>query len=59
MRRYTPGTHAGLLQVRLAQPGRDTLLARVSMLFATEPVQEWRGCLVVATDHTVRVKRSA
>ena len=57
VRRYTPGTHAGLLLVRLAQPGRDALLARVAMLFATEPVDEWRACLVVATDHKVRVKR--
>ena len=29
MRRYTPGTHEGLLLVRLAQPGRDALVARV------------------------------
>lgn len=57
VRRYTPGTHAGLLLMRLAQPGRDTLVARVTMLFATEPVDQWRGCLVVATDHKVRVKR--
>ena len=57
VRRYTPGTHAGLLLVRLAQPGRDATLARVAMLFATEPVAHWHGCLVVATDHKVRVKR--
>jgi predicted nuclease of predicted toxin-antitoxin system len=57
VRRYTPGTHAGLLLVRLAQPGRDVLVARVSLLFATEPVDQWRGCLVVATGHKVRVKR--
>ena len=29
LRRYTPGTHAGLLLVRLAEPGRDALLERV------------------------------
>jgi predicted nuclease of predicted toxin-antitoxin system len=58
MWKYTPGTHAGLLLVRLAHPGRDALLARVAMLFATEPVDTWRRCLVVATDHKVRVKRA-
>jgi predicted nuclease of predicted toxin-antitoxin system len=57
LRRYTPGTHAGLLLVRLAQPGGDALVARVAALFATETVDQWRGCLVVATDHKVRVKR--
>lgn len=59
MRRYTPGTHGGLLLIRLAHPGRDALVARVSMLFATEAVEQWEGCLVVATDSKVRVKRPA
>jgi predicted nuclease of predicted toxin-antitoxin system len=57
IRRYAPGTHPGLLLVRLAHPGRDALLARVAMLFATERVEDWRGCLAVATDHKVRIKR--
>ena len=57
VRQYTPGTHAGLLVMRLARPGRDALVARVAMLFATELVEQWRGCLVVATDHKVRIKR--
>jgi hypothetical protein len=59
IRRYTPGTHAGLLLVRLAHPGRDALLVRIEALFATENVDEWRGCLVVATDHKLRIKRPA
>ena len=57
LRRDTPGTHAGLLLVRLAKPGRDALFERVSMLFRTEQVAEWQRCLVVATDRKVRVKR--
>ena len=57
VRRYAPGTHGGLLLVRLAQPSRDALVARVVLLFATESVDQWIGCLVVATDHKVRVKR--
>ncbi len=57
-RKYIPGTHGGLLLVRLAQPGREALVARVVSLFAAEAIDEWRGCLVVATDHKLRVKRS-
>ncbi len=57
VRRFAPGTHAGLLLVRLAQPGRDALTLRIAMLFATESVDHWHGCLVVATDHKVRIKR--
>ena len=30
VRRYTPGTHAGLLLVRLTRPGRNALFERVS-----------------------------
>ena len=43
--------------MRLAQPSRDALVARVGVLFATEDVESWKGCLVVATDHKMRVKR--
>jgi hypothetical protein len=57
-RRYQPGTHAGLLLVRLAHPGRDALMARVAHLFVTELVDQWRGCLVVATDHKIRIRRA-
>jgi predicted nuclease of predicted toxin-antitoxin system len=57
VRRYTPGTHAGLLLVRLAHPGREALLARAKAIFSTEPVEQWRGCLVVATEHKIRIKR--
>ena len=59
VRRFTPGTHAGLLLVRLTQPGRNALAIRVAMLFATERVDQWRRCLVVATEHKVRIKRPA
>ena len=59
MRRYAPGTHAGLLLVRLTRPGRNALFERVSRVFQTEKVEDWTGCLVVATEHKVRVRRPA
>jgi predicted nuclease of predicted toxin-antitoxin system len=38
LRTYTPGTHAGLLLVRLARPGRNALVARdVQQFLAGEP----------------------
>ncbi len=55
-RKFVPGTHGGLLLVRLARPGRDALVARVVSIFAAEAVDKWSGCLVVATDHKLRVK---
>lgn len=50
IRRYAPGTHHGLLLVRLARPGRNELFDRVQGLFASEDVAGWVGCLVIATD---------
>lgn len=56
VRRYAPGTHHGLLLVRLRKPGRIKLRQRVSLLFQTENVESWAGCFVVATDHKIRVR---
>ena len=57
VRRYTPGTHAGLLLVRLTRPGRKALFERVSTVFQTEKVEDWTGCLVVATQQKIRIRR--
>ena len=57
VRRYTPGTHAGLLLVRLTRPGRKVLFERVSTVFQTEKVEDWTGCLVVATEQKIRIRR--
>lgn len=57
VRRYIPGTHAGMLLVRLARPGRNSLLGRIAALFATEAVNQWHGCIIVATDNKLRIRR--
>ena len=55
-RRFTPGTHHGILLVRLRDPGRNALLKRIHGLFQTEAVENWRGCFVVVTDRKLRVR---
>jgi predicted nuclease of predicted toxin-antitoxin system len=55
--RCTPGTHAGLLLVRLTRPGRNALFERVSTVFQTEKIEDWTGCLVVATEQKIRIRR--
>lgn len=57
LRRFQPGTHAGLLLVRLHAPGRLALARRISALFAAEPVETWARCFVVLTDHKLRLRR--
>ena len=57
IRQYAPGTHAGLLLVRLLRPGREALFQRVITVFRTENVEDWRECLIVVTDRKIRVRR--
>jgi len=58
-RKYVPGTHHGLLLVRLPQPGRSALFERIATLFRTEAVDAWSGCIVTATPRKVRVRGPA
>lgn len=56
-RKYSPGSHHGLLLLRLPQPGRAALVERVGALFQLEDVAAWSGCLVSATARKIRIKR--
>jgi len=57
LRRYRPGTHNGLLLVRLAAPGRNALLRRIHQLFLSEDTSRWHGCFIVATERKLRIRR--
>jgi len=53
---FKPGTHYGLLLIRLRDPGRDALLKRIQTIFQSEEVEGWQGCFVVVTVHKIRVR---
>jgi len=57
IRRFAPGTHAGLLLVRLRAPSRGALTRRIHAVFQSEPVETWSRAFVVVTDHKLRVRR--
>lgn len=57
LRRFAPGTHHGILLVRLRSPDRESLIRRIREVFQHEEVSRWIGCFVVATDRKVRVVR--
>jgi len=59
IRRFVPGTHHGILLVRLHSPSRTNLINRLLELLNlnTENVSSWAGCFVVATERKVRVRR--
>ncbi len=57
LRQFAPGTHPGILLVRLREPGRKALFERLRNLFESEDVESWKGCFVVATDLKIRIRR--
>ncbi|MFE8033030.1 DUF5615 family PIN-like protein [Thiohalocapsa marina] len=57
VRQFAPGIHSGLLLLRLSKPGRRAVADKIRSLFATQPVESWSGCFVVATDIKIRVHR--
>lgn len=57
VRRFAPGTHCGILLVRLHYPDRQSLNIRVAEIFKQEEVSGWAGCFVVATERKIRVIR--
>ena len=52
----TPG-HPGALLVRLRHPGRTSLTRKVVEVLSRADSETWRGCVVVATEARVRVRR--
>jgi predicted nuclease of predicted toxin-antitoxin system len=59
LRRYAPGTHYGVLLLRLHKEGKTRLIDYLEWLLTQYDISQWEGCLVVATDHKVRIKGSA
>lgn len=55
LRQFAPGSHRGILLVRLRSPNRENLIERIGELFRNEDVSEWAGCFVVATERKIRV----
>jgi predicted nuclease of predicted toxin-antitoxin system len=55
LRQFAPGSHHGILLVRLRSPNRRDLIERIGELFQMENVSEWTGCFVVATERKIRV----
>lgn len=54
---FTPGTHAGILLIRLHAPSRLNLVAAIENIFRREDVGQWPGCFVIATERKTRVIR--
>ena len=57
LRRYPPGSHAGILVLRPAAQDPESILALIGRLMRTHPLDELRGCVVVVEPQRVRIRR--
>jgi predicted nuclease of predicted toxin-antitoxin system len=55
-RRFSPGSHEGLLLVRLRDPGRRALAEAVLHVFSVL-AESLKGCFVVVSERKIRVLR--
>lgn len=55
--KFAPGTHAGILILRLRDMGRQNIFQRILAIFQKEDVESWKRCFVVITDHKLRIQR--
>jgi predicted nuclease of predicted toxin-antitoxin system len=54
---FKPGTHAGILLVRLRHPGRLMLRRMIWDLFSYDlAATDWTGFFIVLTEHKVRIQ---
>ena len=57
IRQFQPGTHPGVALIRLRNPSRRQIVARLQQILASEPIETWARCFVVITDQKLRIRR--
>jgi predicted nuclease of predicted toxin-antitoxin system len=55
IRKFTPGSHYGILVIRLGNPGRLAITAKVMDVFKREKIDSWHKCFIVLGDNKLRV----
>jgi predicted nuclease of predicted toxin-antitoxin system len=56
VRAFAPGTHHGLLLLRMREPSRESMHSRLLAVFRHEAVDSWGRCVVVIGDKKVPVR---
>jgi predicted nuclease of predicted toxin-antitoxin system len=57
VRKFHPGTHPGILPLRLANPSRSEIELAIRRIIADGQILTWQRCFVVATHSKLRVIR--
>lgn len=55
--KFPPGSHPGILILRLKEPSRRNLHQYLVNLFNQMDVTQWSGMLIIATDNKIRIRR--
>jgi predicted nuclease of predicted toxin-antitoxin system len=58
VRQFKPGTHSGLLVVRLRDPSANRLVNRLHAVAQGGGLDSFARCFVVLTDRKLRIRRS-
>jgi predicted nuclease of predicted toxin-antitoxin system len=56
-RKFKPGRHAGLLLLRLQNPGRAALVGLPKSIFERYAVENWKKCFVVVSETKIWIQR--
>ena len=57
IRRFSPGTHGGLLILRPPRHGRRSISALLKAVVAQHPLESFKGCIVISDERTIRVRK--
>lgn len=57
VRKYQPGSHPGIVLLRLREPSRRRIVERLRQVLEVQSIDDWAGSFVVVSDRKLRVKR--
>lgn len=57
VRQFRPGTHPGIMLIRLREPSRRRIMERMAQVLAAESIESWAKCFVVMSDRKLRIRR--
>ena len=57
IRHFPPGTHEGILVLRLSRQGRKAIRELLQAVLAQHPLESFKGCIVIADERRIRVRR--
>ncbi|QXD16311.1 DUF5615 family PIN-like protein [Rhodocaloribacter litoris] len=57
VRRFPPGTHAGILLLRPSNRSRDAVAVVLTRVLREHVLENLKGCLVVADEQHTRIRR--